>query len=244
MKSLILVFCCALSLYANEIKVAVAANVSYAFDELVETFSKQNPHTKIVPIFSSSGNLNAQIQNKAPFSLFLSANMKYPQRLYELGLATKPKVYAKGVLAVLSKKDIPLDKNLKFLQDKSIKKIALANPNAAPYGMMSVQVLKNAKLYDGLKDKFVYGQNISQSLIYALNVADLGFVAKSALFSPKLKKDFKFCDVDLSLYEPMKQGISIVKGYENNLHVKAFYDFILSAKAKEVFKRYGYLVNE
>ncbi|PID47039.1 MAG: molybdate ABC transporter substrate-binding protein [Proteobacteria bacterium] len=246
MRKILLFILSTLALFGAEIKIAVAANVSYAMDELIYSFNIKYPNIKVLPVFSSSGNLSAQIQNKAPFGLFLSANMKYPEKLYDLGLASlKPVVYAKGSLALFSRKGYGMDGNLSFLNEDKIKSISIANPKTAPYGKASLDALNGANMYKKVNKKLVYAQNVSSSFVYALNVADVGFVAKSSLFSPKVRdKNLKYIDVNPRLYTPIEQGIIMIKDFEKNPHVRVFYDFILSQDAKKIFKKYGYLVDE
>ena len=231
-----------ISLFANKINLALAANVSYAINDLIKEFNKTNPNTKIQVIYGSSGKLTAQISNGAPYDIFMSANMKYPQALYTKNIAiTKPIIYAKGALALISSKDIDLSKNLDFLKDKKINRIAIANPKTAPYGITTVEALKNLELYEALKKKFIYGESISQTVTYALKAADLGFIAKSSLYSDKMKRYTNHRNLDIKLYTPIEQGLVILKQAKNNKDAKAFYDFILSSKAQKIFKEYGYL---
>lgn len=244
---ILLLITCA-SLFAQKINIAVAANVSYAIDDLIKEFNKTNPNTKVVVTLGSSGKLTAQIKNGAPFDVFMSANMKYPDALYKDKIAmTKPIVYAQGSLAILSSKKRDFNLGTNIITDEKIKKIAIANPKTAPYGKATIEALKNANLYEKVNNKFVYGESISQTVSYAITAADLGFIAKSSLYSPKMKmfeKDINWTDVDSSLYTPINQGIVILKKAENKNDAKAFYDFILSAEAKNIFKNFGYLVNE
>jgi molybdate transport system substrate-binding protein len=242
MRCLVLFFI-TLSLYASDIKVALAANVSYAIDELLQEFYKSNHNTKVRVILGSSGKLTAQIKNGAPFDIFISANMKYPNSLYRDKKAlTKPVVYAKGSLALLSVKERDLSSGMEFLKTKDIKKIAVANPKVAPYGKAAIEALKNANLLEKVKQKLVYGQTIAQAVAFAIKATDVGIIAKSALYNPKLsylKHKRNWVEIDSKLYTPIKQGIIMIK---NNKSAKAFYDFILSSKAKEIFKKYGYIV--
>ena len=234
------------TLSAGQINIAVAANVSYAIEELKKEFNTLYPETKVQVILGSSGKLTAQIKHGAPFELFMSANMKYPQRLYKEGIAvTKPIVYAEGALAFLSVKKRDFCAEIDVLKEKDIQKIAIANPRTAPYGIATVEALKNAKVYDGVKEKFVYGESISQTVAYASTAADIGFIAKSSLYSPQMahfKEGINWSDVDETLYTPISQGMVILKKGEGNSEVKAFYDFMRSAKAKEILKRFGYKV--
>ena len=232
-------------LNASSIKVAVAANVSFAIDDLIAAFHTKYPEVKVDVILGSSGKLNAQIKNGAPFDIFMSANMKYPQDLYKYGFALNPpKLYALGGLAIFSTKKRDFSKGLSLLKQNSISRIAIANPKTAPYGKATQEALKNAKIYDIVKSKFVYAQSISQTVQYAISATDIGFIAKSSLFSSKMKR-FKqyinWVEIDKKLYTPIKQGTIIIKNSKNIKEAKEFYDFIFTKSAQKVFKRYGYL---
>ncbi|MEA3228831.1 MAG: molybdate ABC transporter substrate-binding protein [Campylobacterota bacterium] len=234
------------SLFAGTINIAVAANVSYAIDSLKEEFKKSNPDTKIRVTLGSSGKLTAQINHGAPYDLFISANMRYPNTLYAKNMAiTKPLIYARGSLALVSRKSFDFSNGMKILEDKKVKRIAIANPKTAPYGKAAIQAIKNAKLFDTLKRKFIYAESASQTLSYTMTATDIGFVAKSSLFSKQLshlKKDKNWIDVNSSLYTPIEQGIVMLKHSKNSEEARNFYNFILSEDAKKIFKEYGYIV--
>ncbi len=233
-------------LIAGEIIVAVSANVSYAIEPLKKAFHQRHPHTNVTVILGSSGKLTAQISHGAPYQLFMSANMLYPHTLYRDKLAmTKPIVYAQGALAILSTKERNYCAEIFILKDPSIQKIAIANPKTAPYGVATVEALKNAKLYKKLKDKFVYGESISQTVIYATRATDIGIVAKSSLYAPQLlqyKEAIHWAEVDEHLYTAIDQGMVILKEGKDNNEVKAFYDFMLSKEAKRILVAFGYRV--
>ncbi len=232
---------------AGNIKVAVAANVSYAMQDLTKAFNKIYPDIKVDVILGSSGKLTAQIKHGAPYQLFMSADMAYPDRLYKEGLAsTKPVVYAQGTLACISSKKRDFSEGIKIVQNPNIKKIAVANSHTAPYGKATAEALKNAGVYEKIVGKFVYGESISQTLSFAVRAADMGFVAQSALFAPQMKKykeGIHWIGVDRGLYTPISQGIVILKKGENSSDVEAFYRFILSDVAKKILLAYGYLVS-
>jgi len=236
------------SLFANKINIAVAANVSYAINDLIKEFNKTNPNTKVRVTLGSSGKLTAQIKHGAPYDIFMSANMKYPNSLYKDNIAiTKPLVYAHGSLAILSYKQRDFGKELELLKEDAIKRIAIANPKTAPYGIATKEALEKAKIYKEIKKKFIYGESISQTVSYTVTASDIGFIAKSSLYSPKMtrfKENINWISLDTKLYTPISQGIVILKEASNNKEVKAFYEFILSSKAKKIFKNYGYMVNE
>ena len=239
----LLIFITLTSLNAGDIKIAVAANVSFAIDDLIKEFNKTHPNTKVKVILGSSGKLTAQISHGAPYQLFMSANMKYPNALYNKKIATtKPVVYAQGSLAMLSTKKRDFSKGLGLLKEKNIRRIAVANPKTAPYGIAAFEAFENAKILNTIKKKFVYGESISQTVSYTMTATDIGIIAKSSLYSSKMakfKKDVNWVEVDSKLYTPINQGIVILK---DSYEVKAFYDFILSQKAKKIFVKYGYLI--
>lgn len=244
------------SIFAGEITVAAAANVTYAMDKLVKEFNKTNPDTKVLVTLGSSGKLVAQIENSAPFDIFMSADMKFPQALYEKKLTkTAPIIYAQGALAMLSSKELDYSKGINIVNDSSISKIAIANPKTAPYGAAAVEAIKNAKI-SGIESKFVYAESISQAVTYAITATDIGFVAKSSLYEGNMtqyKENKNWITVDPKLYTSIDQGI-VILDTTNNLvgliknndkkkeEVKAFYDFILSDRAKKIFIDYGYSV--
>lgn len=234
------------SMFANTITVAVAANVSYAINELVAEFNKTNPDTKVQVTLGSSGKFTAQIESGAPFDVFMSADMKFPKSLFEKGLATtEPALYAQGSLAMLSSKELDFSKGINLITDANISKIAVANPKTAPYGTAAVEAMKNANVLDKVENKFVYAESISQAVTYATTAADVGFIAKSSLYDEKMakyKENINWVSVDPSLYTAIDQGIVVLKNTKEEASAKAFYDFILGEKAKEIFIKFGYLV--
>lgn len=247
MKKIILgIISLSLSLFASQINIAVAANVSYAIGDLIKEFNKTNPNTKVQVTLGSSGKLTAQIKNGAPYNIFMAANMKYPEALFNKHIAiTKPTIYAQGSLAILSVKKLDFTKGINIATTSSVEKIAIANPKTAPYGKAAVEAMKNAKIYNKVINKYVYAESISQTVTYAVTAADIGFIAKSSLYSSKMsmyKEGINWVDVDTKLYTPINQGIVILKNAKENKEVKAFYDFILSEKAKNIFRKFGYLI--
>ncbi len=232
-------------LFAKQITIAVAANVSYAIDTLTKEFNTIYPNTKVRVILGSSGKLTAQISNNAPYDIFMSANMLYPNNLYKNKFAiSKPVVYAQGTLALLSTKKQDFTNKINIVLSKNIKRIAMANPKTAPYGIATYEVLQNLKLYSKIKKKLIFGESISQTVSYTMTAANIGFVAKSSLYSSKMgdfKENINWIEIDSSLYTPIDQGIVILKHAKSNDEVKDFYNFILSRKAKDIFNKYGYL---
>ena len=231
-------------IYAQTITVAVAANASYVINTLKKEFNKLHPNTKVRIIIAGSGKLTAQIINGAPFDLFMSADMKYPQELYNQNITiTKPIVYAQGGLVFLSTKKQDFSEGINLLEKKNIKKIAIANPKTAPYGKASIEAFKNAKIYSKIKNKFVYGESISQTVSFTLLASDIGIVSKSSLYSSKMssfKKDINWKELNPNLYTPINQGLVILRKAKDNKEALSFYEFILSSQAKKIFETFGY----
>jgi molybdate transport system substrate-binding protein len=230
---------------AGVVTVAVAANASYAMPALIHRFIQTHPETTIRTVVGSSGKLTAQIRHGAPYQLFLSADMGYPEALRRSGEAvTEPKVYARGALVLFTAAPRNLSAGLKILGDPSIRRIALANPRTAPYGRAAKEALQKSGLWKRLQKKFVYGESVGQTVIYALKAADAGLIAKSALHSPAFaayRAGRNWVDVDPALYRPIEQGIVLLKAGASDPEARAFYAFLLGPEAGRIFRTYGYL---
>jgi molybdate transport system substrate-binding protein len=229
----------------QSLRIAVAANAQFAAKALKKDFMEQSPF-KIDLVVSSSGKLTAQIMQGAPYDIFLSADMKYPERLYKKDKAlNKPQVYAYGKLVLWTMENMSWKKRLKVLLNHSIKTIAIANPGTAPYGVASIEALKNSGIYDAVKSKIVFGESIAQVNQYALSgAADIAFTAKSVVESPALKHKGKWIEVPERIYKPIKQGAVILKyaKKDNYKAAKAFYKFLFSKKGKSILEKFGYKI--
>lgn len=243
MKKLLSILVLSAFAYCGDLNVAVAANVTYPFAELKAKFNETNPDIKIIETFGASGNFNTQIKNGAPFDIFLAANVEFAQDLYNNGFAiNEAKIYAKGKLAIFTVRNFDI-KNLDILKSKDIKTITIANPKTAPYGEAAIQTFQSLKIYDEIKDKIVEAKSIGEALTQTVSASDIGFVAASALFSPKMQKyrqGVNFVLVDSSLHKPIEQGMVLLKHAKDNKEAQIFYDFLLSDAAKEIFLKYGY----
>ncbi len=185
----------------REIRVAAAADLKFAFDDLASEFRKKHPDVTVSVTYGSSGNFYAQLENKAPFDLFLSADIDYPHLLVENGLATKDSEfrYAVGliVLWVPNSSKLDLEKlGMNAVADPSVKKLAVANPMHAPYGRAAEAALKKLGLYDDVKDRLVLGENIAQTAQYVESgAADVGIIALSLALAPAMKDKGRFWTV-------------------------------------------------
>lgn len=230
----------------TKITVAVAANMQYTIEALKTEFNKTDK-TQIDIVLGASGKLTQQIMQSAPFDIFISADTAFPQKLFENNLAAElPKVYAQGVLVLWSTKPgIKSVKDLVFLRNDSVKHIAIANPKTAPYGAAAEFILKKYDLYDRLSSKLVIGESITQaSQFIATQAADAGFTAKSIVISDEMKDKGVWVELNSNDYPPIKQAAVLLKyGQQNHTAAaKKFYDFLFSAQAKTIYKKFGYIV--
>jgi molybdate transport system substrate-binding protein len=232
-----------LTAFAADITVAAAANVQFAINDLKAEFARETGIT-VKTVIGSSGKLTAQVENGAPFDVFLSADMKYPQKLYKDGFSTSaPKVYTYGVLVLWTVKNLDLSQGINVLNDPKIQKIALADPELAPYGRQTVNTLKSYKLYDRLKKELVLAESISQaSQFIATGAADIGFTAESIVLAPSMQGKGRWIEIPPQSYNPIAQGAVMLKYGQQNHGVssRAFYDFLFSGPARKIFKKYGY----
>ena len=243
--SLLLVLFSSVSAFAGDLTVAVAANVQYTFEELKSEFQKETG-INVKQVIGSSGKFTTQIENGAPFDIFLSADMSYPQTLEKEGLAyNSPRIYAYGTLVLWTMNNVDLSKGIKTVSDPVVRKIAIASPNTAPYGRQAVNALKHYNLYGQVHKKLVYGGSIAQTNQFITSkAADLGFTAKSVVLAPNMKDKGKWIEVDKSAYEPIAQGVVILKHAQRRdiEEAKKFYDFLFSKVAQDIFQKYGYVL--
>lgn len=246
------VIACVLSLWvataqAAEITVAAAADLNFAFKELVADFEKKTGNTVKLSL-GSSGNFFAQLSNGAPFDLFFSADIGYPKKLMEAGLAEPGTLYmyAVGRIVVWVPKGSPIDVGslgMKALQHPSVKKVAIANPKHAPYGRAAVAAMEHYRVYDTVKDKLVLGENISQTAQFIqTGGADIGIIALSLAVAPAMKETGTYWEVPVDAYPRLEQGAVALKAAKDLKTARAFLDHIKSPEGTAVFKRYGFFV--
>ena len=227
----------------KKLTIATAANMQFAMEELTQVFTQETGINCEV-ITGSSGKLTAQIKEGAPFDVFVSADMKYPEELFESKFTLdEPKIYAFGKLILLSMHE-DLHPTLEELKAERIRHIAVANPKTAPYGVATMEVLTKYELQNSLKDKFVFGESVSQTNQFILSkVAEVGFTAKSVVMSKNMRGKGNWQEIDENLYTPIAQGIVIL----NNRDIKRneaqkFQVFLFSEKGKEILNKFGYSV--
>jgi molybdate transport system substrate-binding protein len=229
--------------------IAAAADLKFALDDLVKQFGEAYPATKVNVSYGSSGNFFAQLQNGAPFDLFFSADIAYPRKLAERGLgADNVFLYAIGCIVVWVPKDSPVavDKlGIKALLEPSIHKIAVANPEHAPYGRAAVAALKALNVYDQVASRLVYGENIAQTAQFVQSgAANVGILALSLAVAPQMRDAGRFWQVPLDAYPRIEQGGIILKSTKDLETARTFRDFVLGEHGREVLKLYGFYLPE
>jgi molybdate transport system substrate-binding protein len=238
-----LLFVCAQSVSAQQITVAVAANMKDAFAE-IDTAFRATGKPPIRVVYGSSGNFTAQIMNGAPFSLLISADEGYPLELYKKGKAVdEGLVYAIGKLAIITKKPTDVQsfdsKEALIRAIQRANKIAIAKPELAPYGKAALEYLKAEGLWELAKDKLIYGDNVGIATMYVVTGgADIGFTALSLAKSPEVTKQTSYRLVNSKLYEPIQQRMVLMKGAPPE--ATDLYLFMQGNHAKLILQKYGY----
>ncbi len=229
----------------TQIVVAAAADLSSALKEIGDDFEK-NTGVKVQFSFAASGALTQQIENGAPFDVFFSADMDYPRHLIAAGEADGATLYqyAVGKLVLWVPEDSPLDvehKGIQVLLDPSVKKIAIANPQHAPYGRAAVAALSHFKLYDQVKDRLVLGENIAQAAQFAESGnAQVGFVALAHAVAPAMKGKGKYWEVPADAYPPLAQGAVLLSHSQHKKEAAEFLAYMRTKEAQDVLLRYGF----
>jgi len=233
-----------LSLSAQKVNIAAAANLRYVLEEIKTAYVKQYPKAKVNITFGASGMLVQQIMNGASFDFFMAADNEFPFKLKEKGLTTGAiSTYAVGKLAIYST-TLDVEKlGLGVLKNQSVNKIAIANPETAPYGERSVELLKSQKLYEQLKSKIVLGENISQTAQFAFtgNV-EIGFIALSLAMAPEMSGKGNYYIIPQNLYKPIEQACILIKTPVLNTEAAKFRKYVLSPETKGIWEKFGYSV--
>jgi molybdate transport system substrate-binding protein len=229
---------------AQEIRAAAAADLKFALDELGAQFEQQTGR-RINVSYGSSGNFFAQIQNGAPFDLFLSADIEYPRKLEAAGLAEPGTLYeyAVGRMVIWMPADARTDLaklGWKALLEPGVEKIAVANPEHAPYGRAAVAALRSAGIYEQVRGRLVYGENIAQAAQFvASGSAQAGILALSLALSPPMRGGKRW-PIPSNMHEPIEQGAVILKSAKDKEGARAFLSFVKGGAGRKVLESYGF----
>lgn len=231
-----------------QLRVAAAADLEPVLPPILEQF-QQATGIRAEATYQASAMLTTQIQNGAPFDLFLSADLNYPKRLIDAGLAdaagspdsSTPIPYARGTLVLWTRKDSPLPKpSLDLLRNSALKRLAIANPERAPYGRAAVAALTSLKLYNDLKPRLVTAENISQAAQFVdSGNADAGLISLTSALTPRLASSGTYFVIPRALYPPIEQGAVIVSSTTQRAAVHKLLDFLLSPAVQAQLAKSG-----
>ena len=228
------------------VAVAAAANLKFAFDELESEFEQQHPKFDAVITYGSSGHFFAQLTQGAPFDIFFSADANFPQQLVERKLASEDSTftYAHGRIVVWVRNESVLDLDrlgLHAVVDPSVRKIAIANPRLAPYGVAAQQALNSHGLYEEARDRFVLGENITQAAHFVESgAADVGILALSLAVAPRMQQNGRFWEIPADAYEPIQQAGVILNSSSRPQAAEMFRDFVTRPEGQAILARFGY----
>ena len=244
----ILIFGFPLPVQAGEsILIAAASNLRFAMGDICHTFQEENPSVQTKVSYGSSGNFFAQISQGAPFDIFFSADATYPELLEKEGLTAKgtQKVYAVGeiVLWVSNESKVDFDKGMQVVTSSEVKKLAIANPRHAPYGRAAEESLSYYGLWERVKWKLIYGENISQTAQFIhTGAADAGIIALSLAISPKMLHEGRYWVIPDESHSDIEQIYVVLKKGKGSKSVRNFLDFIRGEKGGNILSRYGFII--
>ena len=229
---------------AQEITVAAAADLQFAFQDIAARFEKQTNHP-VKLTFGSSGNFFSQIQNGAPFDVYFSADIDYPKRLEAAGLTEPGTLYeyatGKIVLWAPSGSKVDVSKGLQVLLDSNVSKVAIANPEHAPYGRAAVAAMKHENVYNKVSGKLVLGENISQTASLVVSGgADVGIIALSLAVAPTMKPKGQYAEIPTDAYPAIQQAAVIVKSSPKKDIARQFMDYLKTPEIQAVLRDYGF----
>lgn len=230
----------------HEVSIAAASDLRFALDELLTEFANQQPNIKAKATYGSSGNFYSQLVNRAPFDMFLSADVDYPHKLVEqdLGLAKTEFSYAVGHIVVWVSNQSPLkveETGIHTLLDPSLKKIAIANPKVAPYGRAAEAALKSLQVYDKIKEKLVLAENIAQAAHFVESgSAEIGILSQSLSVSPAMKDKGRSWLVPETAHPAIEQGGVIMNWAKDRESAEALRAFLTSDVGRAILKKYGF----
>lgn len=230
-----------------KVRVAAAADLKFALETIRTEFAETRPDIELVVTYGSSGTFFQQLSNRAPFDLFLSADLNYPRKLAEAGLASSDDLfsYAVGRLVVWAANGSPVDptRGMPALTDPAARKVAIANPQHAPYGVAAVAAMKTAGVYEAVRGKLVLGENVAQAAEFVLSGnAQVGVIALSLAVSPQFRQEGRYAEVALDSYPRIEQGGVVMADAQNPAATRSVKDYLLSEKGLAVLKSYGFFL--
>ena len=232
---------------AATVRIAAAADLRFAMAALVAEWDAADPGIAVGPTYGSSGNFFAQISAGAPIDVLFSADAEYPRALEKAGFAASgsTRLYAIGQIVVWVPLGSPLDvetHGIEALTDPSVRAVAIANPEHAPYGRAAVAAMRAAGIYDAVEPRLVLGENVSQAAQFvATGNADAGVIALSLALAPPLVDEGRYVIVPTDTYPRLEQGAVVLDAAVDPNAAHAFLDFVLGPRGRAVLDGYGFL---
>ena len=229
-------------LRADEIRIAAAADLRFAMDEIINAFKSQHPNDRIEVSYGSSGKFHSQIQNGAPFDLFFSADIALPRSLAQIGQASgEVHPYAIGRIVLWRPRRDGKALSLADLTRPEIGRIAIANPKHAPYGMRAVEALKAANVWSSVENRLVYGENIAQTAQFVqTGNADVGIIALSLAITPEFAATGRYTLIPAEMHTPLEQGFIVLKRAQSNPLAQKFANFFNQTSVRSIMNSYGF----
>jgi len=230
------------------LRVAAAADLRFALDEIVGAFHQQHSDMDVRVTYGSSGNFYAQLYNRAPFDVFFSADLDYPRRLVREGLAPADAefMYGVGRIVVWVAKNSPIAVErlgIQTLLDPTVRKIAIANPRYAPYGRAAEWAMKTLGVYEKIQGRLVYGDSVMQTAQFVESgAADIAVISHSLALAPPLRDKGRYWEVPLDAYPRHEQGGVILSWAQDRAAADALVSFVLSDAGKIILQRYGFRI--
>jgi molybdate transport system substrate-binding protein len=222
----------------EQINVAAASDLNFALREIVQNFERQTGH-KVRLTLGSSGNFYAQILNGAPFDVFLSADVNYTKQLESAGRVVPGSTFIYGIGQIALWAPKLSQPSMKALLEPSVRKIAIANPEHAPYGRAAIAAMQKANVYEAVKQKLVLGENISQAAQFVQSgAADIGIIALSIALSEPMQRTGMYWPIPRDMYPALEQAAALLK--HGGAAAKQFHEFLRSPAAQSSFEKYGF----
>ena len=233
-----------LSAQAQKMTIAAASDLKFALDEIHAEYKKAFPDDNVEVIYGSSGRFSQQIENGAPFDLFFSASMDYPADLYQKGFAaTEPQLYALGRIVIWSRRHDATQISLTDLTERRYRRIAIASPDHAPYGVRAMEALQSAGVWDEIQPKIVIGENIAHTAqLIESGAANVGIIALALALNPQLARHGGYTMIAEDQHQPLEQAYIITRRAQDNPIAYRFAEFMQQPQALQIMEKYGFVI--
>jgi molybdate transport system substrate-binding protein len=233
---------------ARRISIAAASDLQFALEEVNDAFRAAHPGVTVEATYGASGTIFAQISNGAPYDLFFSADSSYPRRLAEAGLVDPESlfVYAVGRIVIWAPEGSPIDVAAlgpRALEEPRVRRIAIANPEHAPYGQAAEAALRSLGSYDAVREKLVFGENTSQTAQFVESgAADIGIVSHAHVLAPRVRGKGSYWQIPIDLYPQIEQAAARTSRASDRADADAYLEFVRSDQGHRILERYGFTI--